>query len=93
MKTNALIGSFGVGFKKVLNSSVFVEENNIMTTQLIMPDFEFLTSDMMLYRLNLQYRVPLSSKLLANITGDAGLQKSKDNRQAYSVQVSVAINF
>lgn len=93
MKKTSLTGSLGIGYKKVLSSSLFQDENNIMTTQLIVPDFEFLNSDLMLYRLNLQYRVPLSSKLLANITGDAGLQKSKDNRQAYSVQVSVAINF
>lgn len=93
LQTSALSGGFGVGYKKVLDSSLLQNENNLITTGLIVPDFDFLSTDLFLYKLNFQYRTPLTSKMFAVFSGDACLQKAKDNKHAHNLNLNIAVNF
>lgn len=86
--TGSLLGAY----KKNLSSSLLQNDENIIVTQLILPDFEFLKSDMAYYQLNLKLRFPLSKATLANIAAGAGLQ-TYSGKKAYFTNISMALNF
>ena len=92
LRKSMLTGSVKAGYKKVLSSSLEQTENNVITTQLILPDYAFLTSDYAFYQLNLKIGFRLSTSMLANISAGAGLQKAND-KQAFSTDFHININF
>lgn len=92
LRKSTLIGSIKAGYKKNLSSSLLQEENNQITSQLILPDYAFLTTDVAFYQLNLKFRFRLSPGVLANISAGAGLQKASD-KQAFSTDFHIDLNF
>jgi len=91
-KKISLEGSVKGGYKKNISSSLLQNDNNIVTTQLLLPDYAFLTSSYAFYQLNLKVHLPLAASLMANISADAGLQSAK-NKQAFAAKVTAALNF
>jgi hypothetical protein len=91
-KKTMLEGSIKAGYKKNISSDLLQDDNNIITTQLLLPDYAFLMSDFAFYQLNIKFRFPLSPGLLINISADAGLQKAREMK-AFSTSLNVALNF
>jgi len=91
-KKSVFDGSMKAGYKKVLSSSLLQEENNVMTTRMILPDYAFLTTDYAFYQVNLKVRFRISPTLLANFSVGGGLQKAKE-QQAYFANSCLALNF
>ena len=87
-----LTSSIKAGYRKVLSSSLLQDENNLITTHLILPDYAFLASDIALYQFNLKVRFKLSNTILANVSANAGLQKTKE-KQAFSTDFHLGFNF
>ena len=92
LRKSTLTGSVKAGYKRVLSSSLMQEENNLITTQLILPDYAFLTSDFAFYQLNLKLGFRLSRSMLVNISAGGGLQQAKD-KQAFSTDFHINFNF
>ena len=92
LRKSILTGSVKAGYKKVLSSSLVQEENNVITTQLILPDYAFLTSDFAFYQLKLKLGFRLSPDMLANISAGAGVQKARD-KQSFSTDFHINFNF
>ncbi len=92
LQTCSLVGSVKAGYKKNLSSSLLQEENNLISSQLIVPDYTFLTSDFAFYQINLKLRFHLSPAVLATVSGEAGLQKASD-KQAFSTNFHFGLNF
>jgi len=92
LRKSTLTGSIKAGYKKVLSSSLLQDENNRITTQLILPDYTFLTSDIAFYNLNLRVGFHLSQSMMANISAGVGLQQA-NGRQAYSTDFHFDLNF
>lgn len=85
-------GSVKAGYKKVLSSSLVQEENNLITTQLILPDYAFLTTDFAFYQVNLKAAFRVSHSILATVSAGGGLQQAKD-KQAFSTDFHINLNF
>ncbi len=91
-KKSSFEGSVKVGYKKNISSSLLQGENNLITAQLLNPDFAFLTSDVTFYQIDMKLRFPLSPGLLANISAEAGLQTAK-SRQTVFGGINITLNF
>ncbi|MDD4971970.1 MAG: hypothetical protein PHT07_21295, partial [Paludibacter sp.] len=78
MKKGVLEGSIQAGYKKNIESDLFQNENNIITTQMLLPDYAFLTSDVTFYKLNIKFRLPIKTGLLLNVSTEAALQSAKE---------------
>ncbi|MDD2612315.1 MAG: hypothetical protein PHR38_05970 [Bacteroidales bacterium] len=89
---SSLEGSIKAGYKKVLSSSLLQNENNVITTRVILPDYAFLTTDYAFYQFHLRVRFRLSPSILANFSMGGGLQKAK-NQQSYFTTACMALNF
>jgi hypothetical protein len=87
-----VVGSLKVGYKKNLSSSLLQNENNLISSQLIVPDYTFLKSDVAFYQLNARIRFRVSAAVWANVSAEAGLQTSKD-KQAFSTDFHINLNF
>jgi hypothetical protein len=87
-----LVGSVKAGYKKNLSSSLFQAENNEITDRLIIPDYDFMHSDISFYQLNMKFRFPISKALLGNISVDGGLQNA-ETKKAWSTNVCFSLNF
>jgi len=92
LRKSTLTGSVRAGYKKVLSSSLVQNENNLITTQLILPDYAFLTSDVAFYQLNLKVGFRLSRSMLGNISAGAGLQQA-NSKQAFFTDFHLNLNF
>ena len=92
LKNSTFVGSLKAGYKKNLSSSLFQEENNEITTQLIIPDYDFRRLDMAFYHLNMAYRFPVFKSLLANISVDGGFHTA-GTQTAFSTDICFALKF
>ena len=92
IKKGVLEGSIQGGYKKNIESGLLQNENNIITTQMLLPDYAFLTSDVSFYKLNMKFRFPIHRGLLLNVSADAALQKAKEQK-AFSSGINIALNF
>ena len=92
LKKSSVAGGVNIGYKKNLSSSLFQEENTLITRQLILPDFYFLSSDISFYQLNLKYRFCMYKNILANISVVTGWNFLKD-KSANFTNFSFAFNF
>ena len=92
LKKYTVVGSLKAGYKKNLSSSLLQNENNLISSQLIVPDYTFLKSDVAFYQLNARIRFRVSATVWANVSAEAGLQTSKD-KQAFSTDFHINLNF
>lgn len=92
LSKSSLEGGIEGGYKKVLSSSLLQEENNKITNEMIVPDFNYLKTDYAFYTLNLKFRLPLSHSLNACLSANGGLLKAKD-KQSWFGCTSIALNF
>ena len=92
LNKSSLAGSLKAGYKMVLSSSLNQNENTILTNQLILPDYYYLTKDIAYYQMNINYRFTLYKQLLINLTFDTALS-SANGQNALMNKVGFALNF
>lgn len=92
VKRLSLTGYVKAGYKKTLSSSLFQDENNLITKKLILPDYDFLCSDIAFYQLTMKLHFPLSKALIGNISAEGGLLTAKE-KKAISANIVFALNF
>ena len=75
------------GYRQVVFSDLYQSENTVLAERLILPDYDFLSSDRVFYEVKLKYGYGLVSTTLKG-----GLQQNGQLR-AYFAQAGLALNF
>ena len=91
-KLFSFTGNITTGYRKNLKASLGQDDNNILTAQLLLPDYAFLTSDVLFYQLQAGVDFPVSVSMLADITANAGLQTS-GSKKAWTAVVKAVLHF
>jgi len=87
MRKSCLDAELHVGHRQVFFSDLYQDENTVLASRLILPDYAYLSSDQTYYQVKLKYTYGLVSSTLAG-----GLRLNGQN-QAYFAQAGLALNF
>jgi hypothetical protein len=92
LKGLTIVGSGMAGIKRNLSSSLYQDENNIISNELVISDYQYLKTNFSFYQLKTGISIPVKNNiaLTLNLSGDL---KSAVNKNYYFVNTSVGLIF